>query len=199
MDELMSDEVNFVNFQRIDGPGRLYYTAHLDSFIKAENLEPIDRGFFVQRAYYDAACDPEEEDCQPISAIEAGEQVRVELTIVVPHDQVFTVIEDPIPAGAEAIDPGLETSASGTAGSIKRIGQEYECCFWGWWYFDRIEYRDEKVVFLSEFLPAGTYQYTYTLQTAIPGEYQINPATARQEFFPDVFGRSDGFLFEITE
>jgi uncharacterized protein YfaS (alpha-2-macroglobulin family) len=197
--ELVIDEVNFIDFQRLDGPGRLYYTAHLDSFIRAENLESIDRGFFVQRTYYDAACDPKIEECQPISAIEAGEQVRVELTIIVPNDQVYAVVEDPIPAGAEAIDPGLETSASGSAGSIQRIGEEYECCFWGWWYFDRIEYRDEKVVFLSEFLPAGTYLYTYTLQTAIPGEYQVNPTTARQEFFPEVFGRSHGFLFEITE
>jgi hypothetical protein len=48
-------------------------------------------------------------------------------------------------------------------------------------------------------LPAGTYQYSYTLQTTIPGTYQVNPATARLEFFPDVFGRSNGFLFEITD
>ena len=55
----------------------------------------------------------------------------------------------------------------------------------------------ERVVFLSDFLPAGTYQYSYTLQTTIPGRYQVIPATAREAFFPEVFGRSDGFVFEI--
>jgi uncharacterized protein YfaS (alpha-2-macroglobulin family) len=199
VENLHLGEVNFLDFQRSEGDGRLYYTTYLDSFIKAENLEPVNRGFVVQRAYYDAACDPQEDECQPITEMEAGQQVRVELTIIVPNDQVFVVVEDPIPAGAEAIDPGLETSASGTGGTFQRVDQDYSCCFWGWWYFDRIEYRDDKVVFLSEFLPAGTYQYTYTLQTTIPGQYQVNPATARQEFFPEVFGRSDGFTFEIAE
>ena len=197
--DLQLEDTNFVDFQRSEGEGRLYYTLHLDSFIRAESLEPVNRGFFVERTYYDAACDPDMEACEPIDEIEVGQQVRVELSIIVPNDQVFVVVEDPIPAGAEAIDPGLETSVSGTGGSIQRIDQDYQCCFWGWWYFDRIEYRDDKVVFLSEFLPAGTYQYTYTLQQTIPGQYQVNPATAWQEFFPEVFGRSDGFLFEITE
>ncbi|MFN2256080.1 MAG: hypothetical protein ACK2U6_17705, partial [Candidatus Promineifilaceae bacterium] len=57
----------------------------------------------------------------------------------------------------------------------------------------------EKVVFLADFLPAGTYNYTYTLQTNVPGEYQVMPAVGYQEFFPDVFGRSDGMLFSIVD
>ncbi len=198
-DKLLLDDVNFLDFQRTSGPGKMYYTAHLNSFIQANDLAPINRGFSVQRAYYDADCDPEVSKCDPISGIEAGEQVRVELTVVVPADQVFVIIEDPLPSGAEAIDPGLATSASAASGNIQRIDQDYSYGYWGWWYFDRIEYRDEKVVFLSEFLPAGTYQYTYNLQSVIPGQYQVNPATARQEFFPEVFGRSNGFLFEIEE
>jgi uncharacterized protein YfaS (alpha-2-macroglobulin family) len=95
----------------------------------------------------------------------------------------------------EALDPGLETSASNLEGGISR--EEDREGYWGWWNFNRIEYRDEKVVFYSEFLPAGTYQYTYYLQTAIPGVYQVRPALARQEFFPEVFGRSDGLSFVI--
>jgi hypothetical protein len=37
------------------------------------------------------------------------------------------------------------------------------------------------------------------MQTVIPGEYQVMPAVGYQSFFPDVFGRSDGMLFTITE
>lgn len=177
----------------------MYYTAHLDSFIQAQDLEPVNRGFFVQRAYYDVDCDPETTQCEPINSIEAGERVRVELTVVVPNDRTFVIVEDPLPSGAEAIDPGLETSSAAASGTIQRVDQDYFFGYWGWWYFDRIEYRDEKVVFLSEFLPAGTYQYSYDLQTVIPGQYQVNPATAREEFFPEVFGRSEGFLFEIED
>ncbi|UCG25010.1 MAG: alpha-2-macroglobulin, partial [Chloroflexota bacterium] len=197
--QLLPDEVNYLAFQRSEGPGRLYYTAYLDSFINAENLEPLARGFSVERTYYDASCDPSETVCQPIDELKAGQEVRVELTIVVHNDGVYVVVADPIPAGAEAVDPGLAISDPGQGGRIERADESFRHGFWGWWHFNNIEYRDDSVVFTSEFLPAGTYQYSYTLQTAIPGTYQVIPATARLEFFPDVFGRSGGSLFEITE
>ncbi|MCL4266261.1 MAG: hypothetical protein KJ069_23850, partial [Anaerolineae bacterium] len=68
-----------------------------------------------------------------------------------------------------------------------------------WWSFDRVEYRDEKVVFLTSFLPAGTYQYTYFLDTVIPGSYQVMPTLAREAYFPEVNGRAAGLLFTIAE
>lgn len=199
MDELVPGEVNYLDFQRGAGSGNLYYTAHLDSFLPAAEAGAVSRGITVRRVYYDAGCDPEEETCQPIDTITAGQRVRVELTLVAPNDLVYAVVEDPLPSGAQAIDPDLETSASGFGGSVTRTDQQYHFGYWGWWFFNHIEYRDEKVVFLAHFLPAGTYQYTYFLETNIPGEYQVMPSIAREEFFPEVFGRSDGMLFTITE
>jgi uncharacterized protein YfaS (alpha-2-macroglobulin family) len=200
VNDLLADEVNFLDFQRSTGDGRLYYTAYLNSFISAENLPAINRGVIVQRAYYSADCDPEETECEPITSIAAGETVRVELTIIVPNDLVYATIEHHFPAGAEAIDPNLETSASGQGGSVEQVTDNpYRYGYWGWWYFTNIEYRDDRVVFLTDFLPAGTYQYSYTLQTTIPGQYQVLPAVAYQEFFPDIFGRSEGFIFTIEE
>jgi uncharacterized protein YfaS (alpha-2-macroglobulin family) len=195
---LLDEETNFIDFQRGAGDGRLYYTMHLNSFINADTVEATSRGVTVERSYYDAACDPQTETCEPIDQIEAGQQVRVELTIVAPNDLLYAVIEDPIPAGAEGIDSGLDTSASGFEGGVQRTDEDFLFGYWGWWYFNRIEYRDEKVVFLADFLPAGTYQYTYYLNTVIPGEYQVMPAVGYQEFFPELFGRSDGMLFSIT-
>jgi uncharacterized protein YfaS (alpha-2-macroglobulin family) len=193
-------ETNFFDFQRGEGDGRLYYTMYLNSFISADSVEATSRGVTVERAYFDASCDPEEETCEPIDEIEVGQQVRVELTIVAPNDLLYAVIEDPLPAGAEGIDPNLDINSPDLGGGVVREDAPsplpYE--YWGWWYFNRIEYRDEKVVFLSNFLPAGTYTYSYTLQTNIPGEYQVMPAVGYQEFFPDVFGRSDGMLFTIN-
>jgi uncharacterized protein YfaS (alpha-2-macroglobulin family) len=189
--------VNYFEFRRGTGDGRLYYTLHLDSFIDANSVTAVNRGFTVQRTYYNADCDPETEECQPITQLAAGEQVRVELTIIAEHDMFNVIVQDPIPAGTEALDPNLETTASGFEGEISRTDEEYRYGYWGWWYFDRIEFRDEQVRFLSSYLPAGTYQYTYYLQTTIPGDYQVMPTTARQEFFPEVFGRSDGLLFTV--
>ena len=199
LNELVQDSTNFFDFRRGAGDGRLYYTLRLDSAIAVEALDPISRGFTVERRYYDAACDPAAETCEPIDTIAAGGRVRVELTVIVPNDRIYVTVEDPIPAGTDAIDPNLLTSASGNEGVIVPAEGEFGRGFWGWWYFDHIQYRDEKVVFLSQFLPAGTYQYTYFLQPNIPGVYQVMPATAREQYFPEVFGRSEGTIFTITE
>jgi uncharacterized protein YfaS (alpha-2-macroglobulin family) len=194
---LIVDDVNFLFVSREDGPGRLYYTTYLDAFVNAESVEAVDRGFTIERTYYDADCDPAETTCTPLTSIGAGQRVRVELSITTPNDRSYVRVEDPLPAGAEAVDPGLLTSASGLGGTIER--DDYRFGYWGWWYFNRIEYRDDRVVFLSTFLPAGTYQYTYFLETPIPGSYQLRPTVAYEEFFPDVFGRGDGMLFTIEE
>jgi uncharacterized protein YfaS (alpha-2-macroglobulin family) len=201
MRNLLTDDANYLIFEHGEGPGRLYYTAHLDAYVNAESVEAISRGVTVERVYYDAECDPETETCEPIDQIEAGQRVRVQLTLVAPNDLTYLRLEDPIPAGAEAIDPGLATSAAGLGGQIEEADaqDQYRWGYWGWWYFERIEYRDDRVVFLSEALPAGTYQYTYYLETPIPGQFQVRPAIAYEEFFPEVFGRSNGALFEITE
>ena len=199
LSELVQDDTNFFDFQRGAGNGRLYYTLRLDSAIAVESLDPISRGFTVERSYYDADCDPAEETCEPIETTAAGGRVRVELTVIVPNDRIYVTVEDPIPAGMDAIDPNLLTSASGNEGVIVPAEGEFARGFWGWWYFDHIQYRDEKVVFLSQFLPAGTYQYTYFLQPNIPGTYQVMPTTAREQYFPEVFGRSEGAIFTVTE
>ena len=73
----------------------------------------------------------------------------------------------------------------------------YSYGYWGWWYFNGIEFRDEKVVFSSAYLPAGTYQYTYYLQPVIPGEFQINAGDGAAGILPEVFGRSAGEVLTI--
>ena len=121
------------------------------------------------------------------------------MTVIVPNDRIYVLVEDPIPAGTDAIDPNLLTSESGRGGSSLPAEGEFGRGVRGLLYYDHIQSRDEKVVFLSQFLPAGTYQYSYFLQPNIPGTYQVMPATAREDYFPEVFGRSEGAIFTITE
>ncbi|MBK8985474.1 MAG: Ig-like domain-containing protein [Chloroflexi bacterium] len=200
MNQLVVGDTNFLGFERGSGDGRLYYNLHLNAYLPAESVQSTNRGIIVQRAYYDAACDPTTTTCLPINSIAAGGQVRVELTIIAPNNLLYAVVSDPLPSGAEGIDPGLETTSNRLSDSVERTDQTDNFWgWWGWWAFNRIEYRDERVVFYADFLPAGTYQYTYYLQANIPGAYQVMPTLAQQEFFPEVFGRTDGMLFTITE
>ena len=197
--DLLLEDANFFDFGRGAGDGRLYYTMHLNSSIDMDFVTAVNRGVSVERAYYDAACDPEADTCEAITEIEAGQQVRVVLTVIAENDLLYATIEDPIPAGTEALDPGLNINSANQGGAVGRIDQPYRYGYWGYWFFNQIEYRDEQVVFLANFLPAGTYQYSYFLQATLPGEYQVRPTFARQTFFPEVNGRSDGMIFTITQ
>jgi alpha-2-macroglobulin len=55
------------------------------------------------------------------------------------------------------------------------------------------------MVLTATYLPAGTYEFVYTLRAGLPGVYNVLPATAREEYFPEVFGRSAGLEFVIGE
>jgi uncharacterized protein YfaS (alpha-2-macroglobulin family) len=53
-------------------------------------------------------------------------------------------------------------------------------------------------VLYSTYLPAGAYEYEYSLRASVPGTYNVIPMTAEQFYFPDVNGRSAGSVFTIT-
>lgn len=197
LSQLLAADVNFFDVQRGVGNGRLYYSLYLNSHIDVSQIAPAERGFTVQRVYYDADCDPATTDCQPLTSIAAGERVRVELTLILPHNRRYVTLEDPLPAGASAIDPNLNISDPSLSSGVEQLDAPYGYGYWGWSYFNHIQYQDDRVIFQAPFLPAGTYQYSYYLQTNIPGSFQVRPAVAYESFFPDVFGRSDGFIFTI--
>ncbi|MBK8935493.1 MAG: Ig-like domain-containing protein [Chloroflexi bacterium] len=199
--DLRPDEMNLLTISRGAGNGRLYYTTYLQTAVPATAVPAINRGIIVERAYYDADCNPHATPCQPITQIAAGQQVRVQLNIQALSDLVYLTIDDPIPAGTEALDPHLLTVSRAYAGEITRtdLESEYEYGYWGWWYFDAIQYRDDRVQFTSDFLPAGTYQYTYYLQALLPGAYQVRPTLAQQTFLPEVYGRAAGALFTVIQ
>ena len=56
---------------------------------------------------------------------------------------------------------------------------------------------DDHIAFTAEYLPAGTYELTYTLVMLQAGEYQVLPARAWLFYFPEVQGTSAGTVFEI--
>ncbi len=189
---MLQDELNRLAFARSAGPGNLYYTAHLNVALPVDQIEALDQGIVVSRSYY--RLDDTE---TPVTQVKQGEQLLVRLTIVASHALHYVVVEDPLPAGLEAEDQSLSTSPQSV-----EVPQVYgwEDVFWrgwGWWLFNHIEYRDEKVVLSSDFLPAGTYIYTYLARAGTPGVFNTIPTTAQEFYFPEVYGRGEGSLFTI--
>jgi len=208
--DLLRDVGNRLAIGRGPGEGRLYYTAHLKVYLPVEEIEPLDRGVFVTRQY----CSPMNDEtmnneqttpgrCEEVDGAQVGDVVQVRLTVIAPHDLYYVVVEDPLPAGAEAIDTGLATTSelAQEPGLMRETEEQrwYDWYYWWWRWYSRSEMRDDKVVLFADYLAAGTYEYTYTFRATLPGEYRVIPTSAHEFYFPEVFGRADGRLFTITE
>lgn len=192
LDNLQKTGVNALVFNRDAGDGALYYTAHLRAFLPVTALEPLNRGIILQRQYSLQG----DANNQPITSGRVGDIVRVRLTIILPNDLHYVVIEDPLPAGAEAINPDLETSQQiGTRPGL--VTRDPLAKDWGWWWFSSVQFRDEKVVLSSAYLPAGTYEFVYSIRLGFEGTYNVIPATGQEFYFPEVYGRSAGAIFTI--
>ena len=187
--DLLKEAANYLVFTRGDGTGNLYYTAYLSAELHVESIEPLDQGVSLSRQYF--ALD---DNKTPITETSRGELVRVRLTVVVPAAVHYLVVDDPLPAGFEAIDSTLQTS---TAVPTSYTVADYNERGWGWWYFSHIELRDEKVVLSADYLPAGTYVFTYLARASTAGTFKVIPPTASEFYFPDVGGRGAGSVFEV--
>jgi len=207
--DLLVETNNRLTIARSDGNGRLYYSAHLKVYLPVKELKPADRGIVVSRRYTLEACEyvKSRNECPEVREAKLGDVIRVDLTIIAPNDLYYVMVEDPLPAGAEAIDTGLATtsllamdptltrqSRSSATGMDEGF---YPYYYWWWRWYSRSELRDEKVVLFADYLPKGAYEYSYTMRTTLPGDYQVIPTLATEMYFPEVFGRSDGRLLSI--
>ncbi|MBI2864072.1 MAG: Ig-like domain-containing protein [Chloroflexi bacterium] len=182
---LLVDEANKLRISRYPSPGeslpkgRLYYSLYLRYFQPAQNIEARSEGIVVLREYLDA-------NDRPVSGAALGSTVKVKLTIMAQQDLHYVAVEDPLPAGAEAVDPALKTTSltARTAGNNA-------------WRFNLVDIRDDKVAFFATFLPKGTYEYTYLIHATTAGAYQVLPLTAYEMYFPEVWGRSRGETFRV--
>ncbi len=187
--DLLKDEINRVTFIRGEGDGVLYYTAHLSVRLWASEAKPVSRGITVAREFF--------RDGEPVTGAQVGDVITVRVTITLPQDIYYFVLEDPLPAGTEPIDTSLlTTSQLNNPPTLQPTYNPY--WYWGWWYWDHTEMRDEQVNLYADFLPRGTYVYTYQVRASFPGEYQTMPSQAYAFYFPEVFGRGAGTLFTIT-
>ena len=190
--DLLKDQANALVINRTDGSGVLYYSAHLTVDLPVPQIQELDRGIIVERRYTLPGSDA------PITSAHVGDNVQVRLTVIAPNDLHYVVIEDPIPAGSDAVNPNLNTSQQvGTQPELNPADPLTQG--WGWWFFSNIEFRDQKVVLSSTYLPAGTYEYVYTIRAGLAGTYNVIPATGSEFYFPEVYGRSAGSTFTIED
>jgi uncharacterized protein YfaS (alpha-2-macroglobulin family) len=170
-----------------EGDGRLYYRMGLSYAPTNLELEPMDRGFVVQRVY-EAVDDPA--DVQRLDdgtwVVKPGARVRVRLTMVTDNRRYHVALVDPLPAGLEPINPALAVSEA--------LPTDPAQAAYGWWWssawYEHQNLRDQRAEAFTQLLWDGVYEYTYVARATTPGSYVVPPAKAEEMYSPEVFGRS---------
>ncbi|MCC7207397.1 MAG: Ig-like domain-containing protein, partial [Anaerolineae bacterium] len=187
---MLREQVNRLTFTHGEGDGALYYTATLDVKQPVEAIEPTDRGIRLERTYFI--------DEKPVTGAKVGDVITIVLDITTTRDLYYVVIDDPLPAGAEAIDRSLQTTAQvGQRPELSNV--DWRWYGWGWWWFSETAIQTEKVTLTAQYLPRGAYRYVYQVQATSPGVYRVIPPNGHEFYFPEVFGRGAGSLFTITQ
>jgi uncharacterized protein YfaS (alpha-2-macroglobulin family) len=203
LDKLYLDHPNALMISREPGPGRLYYTSALNVSRPVESVTALDLGISLRRAYYPSGEDCPEDGCAPIIKSSLGELAEVRLMLTLPDAAYYLVVEDYLPAGTEIVDRSLKTSQQALPGGEEQAQMPLIDLMnpyvdgWGWWYFSDPDIYDDHISWAVEYLPAGTYELTYTVQALHPGEFKTLPARAWQFYFPEVRANSSGTVFTI--
>ncbi len=201
--DLLIGEDNEVDIARapVGSQGHLYYTMHLRYFPPAEEVEAANYGVGVSREYL-----PVDGAEGKIESAALGDMVKVRLTLVVPTDLHYVVVEDYLPAGLEPIDTSLKTTSSEIRQMMldeqRKSAEEHRGRGYGWWsyrrsFFNHVDMRDNRVVLFATYLPRGVHEYVYFLRATTAGQYRLMPAHAYEMYFPEVWGRTDGAVFSV--
>jgi hypothetical protein len=185
-----------------DRPGRMYYTMNLRYVTPAREIEALNRGFAVSHEY-SLLDEPDER----ITSASLGDVVRVRITVMVPADSSYVVVEDHLPAGLEPIDPSLAIVEPALRSQLQQELEaanrpddlEYYAPWFRWYYnpWQQTDLLDDRVRLSASSLAKGVYEFVYYARATTPGDFFVAPAHVESAYFPEVFGRSDSSRFVV--
>jgi uncharacterized protein YfaS (alpha-2-macroglobulin family) len=122
---------------------------------------------------------------EPISGeVAPGDVLTVRLTMAGSSDWRYLALEDPLPAGVEAVQDT-------TAYPLER----QDSVRWRWG--SNVEYRDQRTVFFQENLEEGRSEYVYLVKVVSAGTFRAVPAQVSPMYVPDVFASSEPFTLVV--
>jgi len=196
------------------GSGTLFYQARLRYARRTLPTDTLDQGFFVQKGLRSVTPEGLPQALASIADSSAprfkgGDLVIADLVIVTPSPRDFVVVDDPLPAGFEAVDSHLSTTSSALgAGESNGYGSCADCdseqarddLAAGHTFFEdytQRELRDDRVLFFVDHMAAGMYHYRYLARATTLGKF-VMPSTRVEEMYtPETFGRNGAGLVSI--
>ncbi len=180
----------------------LYWFASVREVPASLQTRQVDRGIRIERWYERV------DDGKPTVSVTEGDLVRVKLRVTVPAERRFVVVDDPLPAGLEAVDLSLRT-LGGLSAFVAQDPYAFQEAQWeaGWYYgswdagfwspFDHKELRDDRVLYSATVLWPGSYTATYLARATTPGTFIAPPVHAEEMYNRGVNGRTAATRFVV--
>jgi hypothetical protein len=178
------------------GTGHLFYTTRLQ-FARGDAPPAVDRGVKVERRYETYV---EKGDGMPGTTFNAGDLVRVTLTITVPAERRYVAVTDPLPAGFEAVDGWFRTTAADIAKASTASSDDQPANWIDWLRrggFDRTEKYDDRVVLFATRLGEGRHEFSYLVRATTSGSFGAAGTWAEEMYAPEVNGRAGAATITI--
>jgi len=187
---LERDKAIPVTFEK-DGKGQLYYTMEMKYALPDEMMPARNEGIKLSYTITDA--DTKEVINKPDNAtsilnLTSGKLYKATIKIESTKDRTYVALRAPVPSGAEILDSTFVTS--GSAAEVETTGD------WRHWIDNKVIYNNEIQFFWDSF-GTGSTSITYTFRAGRRGVFPTPPVMAECMYEPEIFGRTEGYLFTI--
>jgi len=189
----------------------LHYEARLRYARSVLPTQPLDRGFYVEKTMRAVTAESLASAAQTVPtgastvpSLKGGSLVLIDLRVVAPQPQDYVVVDDPIPAGLEAVDAQLATTARSL--DVEDPDEAPEFGGLDWWPppprrrdWDHQELRDDRALFFVDRMEPGMVHFRYLARATTVGKFVMPPTKVESMYQPEVFGRTGAVVVEVRE
>jgi hypothetical protein len=162
-----------------NGAGRLYYAISSRIYLAQPAIESAG-DVAVGRLYLDVASN------RPITQTQAGQLVKVQMTVNMPARAAYVIVEDSLPGGLEALNEGLNTT------SHQAMANEWDTPRYTWqqYGYNHKEIRADRVSFFITEMEIGRHVFTYYARASHTGDFTAMPVEVYAMYDLATWGRS---------
>ena len=173
-----------------EGEGYLFYSVEMKYALPDEAQAARDEGLKITYEISDfdtgEIINVTKDSCD--LKLESGKLYKAKVYIETSRSRQYVAVRAPIPSGAEILDSTLVTSGSAAQSSYSHSWRSP---------VSHKNVTDNELQFFWDDMLTGRYFFDFTFRAVRRGIYPTPPVQAECMYEPEVFGRSDGYLFII--
>jgi uncharacterized protein YfaS (alpha-2-macroglobulin family) len=174
-----------------ESQARLSYV--LDGQMLIAQAEIAAAGIPIQRYYLDP------KNKSPLAEIKAGDLVLVRLVFNTKTEISYSILEDHLPGGLQALNERLNTSGHDLLAEAEEWYYYEDRYYYEQYGYNNKEIRAGQVTFFITTLYPGQHVFEYLARAVTPGEFIALPAEFSAMYAADQWGRSASARVVIRE